>query len=418
MRIDRIHRLRWIERAGKGRDIEEPCARNLQALLAFAGVTGYTYPFCTPYVLCDPWEVLFPSYNPMTELKIELTPATRLDVINVQQSIRECYGDVLDEYDRVLYCSHHTTGGYIDQGLAQRLNHRLDSIHTFLRTFQKLFPPGKSYQHDNMSLRTELTEEERENEPPNADSHLSFISSGLQSCVAYRNERDQPVYFVDLDGVNHKNQTRRRLSTIVGFNKDRLVDRFDLEVPASDQDIDSIDLKSEQVGLFEKSQDLIRQHGIEKGWIEFELDPNQPGAGLTVNEYETLLIQHDLASVLRNPMRYAVAGGQYLFRNPLAIPGKTWQYVKYDFIRMINRTLNVPGFSKLFTDRTVRRLFTAPASHFLGMKRSVRFLVACNGHPGGCGSILQGRYQSPILVQWKKALHGSRNVTATLRECM
>ena len=105
----------------------------------------------------------------MTELKIELTPATRLDVINVQQCIRERYGDVLDEYNRVLYYSHHTTGGYIDQGLAQRLNHRLDSIHTFLRTFQKLFPPGKSYQHDNMALRTELTEEERENEPPNAD---------------------------------------------------------------------------------------------------------------------------------------------------------------------------------------------------------------------------------------------------------
>ncbi len=354
----------------------------------------------------------------MTELKVELTPVTRLDVINVQQCIRERHGDILDEYARVLYCSHHTTGGYIDQALAQRLNHSLDSIHAFLQTFQKLFPPGKSYQHDNMSLRTELTEEERENEPPNADSHLSFISSGLQTCVSYHNERGQPVYFVDLDGVNHKNQKRRRLSTIVGFNKDRFVDRFELEAPTSDRDIDSINLNSEQVGLFEKSQELIRQHGLEKGWIEFELDPNQPGAGLTVNEYETLLIQHDLASVLKNPLQYAAAGGQYLFRNPLAIPGKAWQYVKYDFVRMVNKTLNVPGLSKLFTDRTVRRLFTAPASHFLGMKRSIRFLVVCDGLSDGCGSILQGRYQSPILVQWKKAVRGSRTVTATLRECI
>ena len=102
----------------------------------------------------------------MTELKIELTPVTRLDVINVQQCVRESHGDVLDEYNQVLYCSHHTTGGYIDQGLAKRLNHSLDSIHAFLRTFQKLFPPGKSYQHDNMSLRMELTEEERKMSRP------------------------------------------------------------------------------------------------------------------------------------------------------------------------------------------------------------------------------------------------------------
>ena len=139
----------------------------------------------------------------MKEINLALTPATRLDVIDVRRRVREEYGDILDPYARALYCSHHTTGGYIDQELAHRLNNSLDSIHTFLRAFQRLFPAGKSYRHDDMASREELTEAEREDEPPNADSHLSFISAGIENCVAYRNdERSQPVYFIDLDGVN------------------------------------------------------------------------------------------------------------------------------------------------------------------------------------------------------------------------
>ena len=354
----------------------------------------------------------------MKEIHLSLTPASRLDVIDVRHRIREQYGDVLAPYERALYCSHHTTGGYIDQGLAQRLNHSLDSIHTLLRAFQRLFPPGKSYQHDNMALRTELTPAQREDEPPNADSHLSFISAGLESCVAYRNEGNQPIYFIDLDGVNHKDQARSRRSTIVGFNKERLVDRFSIEAPVGDGHIASVDLTCNELGLFEQARDLVRRHGIKSGWIEFALDPKQLGAGLTVNEYETLLMEHDLASVLKNPLEYALTGGRYLFRNPLALPGKSWQYVKYDFIRMVNSVVNAPKFGKLLPDRAVRRLFTTPASHFLGMKRAVRFLVLPGGQSDECGSIVQGTYQSPILVQWKKVRSGRRRVIATLRECL
>ena len=355
----------------------------------------------------------------MKEINLALTPATRLDVIDVRRRVREEHGDILDPYARVLYCSHHTTGGYIDQELAHRLNNSLDSIHTFLRAFQRLFPAGKSYRHDDMASRVELTETEREDEPPNADSHLSFISAGIENCVAYRNdERSQPVYFIDLDGVNHKDQARSRHSTIVGFDKDRLVDQFSVEAPVADEHIDSVDLNNEKVGLFAKAEDLVRARGIAKGWIEFELDPDQPGAGLTVNEYETLLMEHDLVSVLKNPLEYAITGGQYLLRNPLALPGKSWQYVKYDFIRIMNSVLHVPGFRKLLPDRAIRRLFTTSASHFLGMKRAVRFLVLPGEGSDGCGSIVKGTYQSPILVQWKKAHAGRRRVLATLRECL
>lgn len=355
----------------------------------------------------------------MTEINLALTPASRLDVIDVRRRIRENHGDILDSYDRVLYCSHHTTGGYIDQELAHRLNHSLDSIHAFLRAFQRLFPAGKSYRHDDMASRAELTEEQRKDEPPNADSHLSFISAGIENCVDYRNdERGRPVYFIDLDGVNHKDQARRRRSTIVGFDKDRLVDRFSVKAPVADEHIGSVDLNNEEIGLFEKAEDLIRQQGIQKGWVEFELAPDQLGAGLTVNEYEILLMQHDLASVLKNPLEYAITSGQYLFRNPLALPGKSWQYVKYDFIRMINSVLHVPGFRKLLPDQAVRRLFTTSASHFLGMKRAVRFLVLPGEESDECGSIVKGTYQSPILVQWKKPNSGSRRIIATLRECL
>ena len=36
----------------------------------------------------------------------------------------------------------------------------------------------------------------------NADSHLTFIGSGMRNCVTYRNQPLAPVYFIDLDGTN------------------------------------------------------------------------------------------------------------------------------------------------------------------------------------------------------------------------
>ena len=59
--------------------------------------------------------------------------------------------------------------------------------------------------------------------------------------------------------------------------------------------------------------------------------------GLTVNEYETLLMQNDLADVLRDPLRFARIKARNAFNDPRSIPGKTLNYAKYDVVRCSTR---------------------------------------------------------------------------------
>ena len=42
-------------------------------------------------------------------------------------------------------------------------------------------------------------------EPLNADSHLAFMAGALRTCVTYRNRPNEPVCFIDLDGVHEGN---------------------------------------------------------------------------------------------------------------------------------------------------------------------------------------------------------------------
>ena len=108
---------------------------------------------------------------------------------------------MLRRHTRVLYSSMHTTAGYLDQSLSARLQHDEDRLTQFIRSFRNVFPEGAAYHHDRMELRTELTEAQKEVEPRNADSHLTFIGAGLRNCVTYDARPDAPVYFIDLDGA-------------------------------------------------------------------------------------------------------------------------------------------------------------------------------------------------------------------------
>ncbi|MDA2930669.1 FAD-dependent oxidoreductase, partial [Acidobacteria bacterium AH-259-O06] len=100
----------------------------------------------------------------------------------------------------------------------RELNHDRESVRAFVGAFQKLFPPNANYRHDQLHLRTELSDEDRNMEPRNADSHLTFIGSGLASSVTYENCQGTPVFLVDLDGI-YGNTRRRRQTTVIGFSR-------------------------------------------------------------------------------------------------------------------------------------------------------------------------------------------------------
>jgi thiamine phosphate synthase YjbQ (UPF0047 family) len=347
-----------------------------------------------------------------TQLTLEMTPQSRFDVIDVTAHIRAELGDVLSRFSRTLYCSHHTTAGFLEQSLCARLDYNRERLGSFLGVFQHLFPPDANYQHDRMHLRDELTDEQKRVEPRNADSHLAFIGAGLRNCVTYRNSPDTAVHLIDLDGVwEHGVRTRR--TTVLGYNEELEVIRERFAIPVSKHPIDSVNLREDRVGLFEWLRELVQSHQICKGRIEISLDPAEQQSGLTVNEYETLLMRHDLIEVLRDPVRFMADRGRNLLRDPRSIPHITLDYARYDLVQIINQLMDLTGMSESIVERVVAKFIAAPARRFLRLKRSVNLLIT-DGDQGQTGDIVQGTYQSPVLVQWNKARGQSRHVQVRL----
>jgi thiamine phosphate synthase YjbQ (UPF0047 family) len=352
---------------------------------------------------------------PPSEIELEFSPQHRLDIIDVNQYVRQKASSFLSHYEHALYCSHHTTAGFLEQSLCDRLGQCQDSVQNFFELFQELFPPEANYQHDQMHLRTELSPEQRRTEPRNADSHLTFIGAGVENCVTYTSDPQRPVYFIDLDGINrdHNNEPRRRRTTVIGFNDEQPMDRVELSVPVSNHPTDSISLRDPRLGLFDQLHELLARYGITKGRVDIELSSDERHAGLTVNEYETLLMRHDLAEVLYDPLRFMARKGRNMLREPGSIPDKAKNYAKYDLVRVMNAFFDTLGLSESLVERVLNKFLALPAEHFLRMKRSVSLLVS-EDEANGQGTIVQGRYQSPILVQWRRAQAQQRRLKVTL----
>ena len=341
---------------------------------------------------------------------LALTPKSRLDIINVTEQLKRQCGDLLGKYKKALYYSYHTTAGYFDRSFCARLNHDCDSLRAYVKSFQNLFPPDADYQHDQLEQRTELSEQQRCQEPRNADSHLTFMGSGLSNCATYA--PTTPVYFIDLDGV-YDETIRDRQTTVIGFNTEEVVATTSLTVPVSGHPVDSVNLKDARLGLYDELQALLKRHEIVKGRIDLSLAPHERYAGLTVNEFETYLMQHDLIEVLRNPLRFMAEKGKHMLRDPRAIPSKARDYAKYDLVHLANEFMDALGLSESLFEQVVNKFLAVPAERFLGMKRSVSLPISDHNEAGN-GSILQGLYQSPILVQWKKSEAQRRCLTATI----
>jgi hypothetical protein len=217
-----------------------------------------------------------------SEIRLTLSPSRRFEAIDVNEKIAAEAGDLLHRYRKTLYCSLHTTAGYLDQSLAGRMHHHHGRLAQFFDAWHTLFPQQAEYRHDQMDLRSELSDEQKEVEPRNADSHLTFIGSGMRNCVTYRNEPLAPVYFIDLDGTNGETR-RQRQTTIVAYDEERVMARESFTVPVSHHPIDSVNLADPRLGLVDRVQDLLAGSGLEKGRVDISLGAAERNVGLTVN---------------------------------------------------------------------------------------------------------------------------------------
>jgi hypothetical protein len=346
------------------------------------------------------------------EFALELTPRARVDDIDVRGEVFSRYGDQLSAYPRALCCSFHTTAGYLDQGVATRLNQGPDGVMPYIDVFRTMFPEGAGYAHDKIERRTELSPAQRPVEPLNADSHLAFMAGALRTCVSYRNRPGEPMSFIDLDGV-HAGRARIRRTSVIGYSAEETIAHARLTVPVSGHSVESVNLKDPRLGIYEHCTELVRRHGVATGRLRLSLAPGERHAGLTVNEYETLLMRHDLSEVLRDPLRFMAEKAGHMLGNPRAIPAKTLDYAKYDLVRVFNRLVDALGLRESRVENILSRAIAMPASRFLRMKRSVSLLVS-DRHQAGQGAIVEGTYQSPILVQWHRGTRQARVLDVTL----
>jgi hypothetical protein len=345
------------------------------------------------------------------EIRLTLNPSRRFEAIDVNERISAEAGDLLQRYSRTLYCSLHTTAGYLDQSLAGRMHHHHGRLAQFFDAWHALFPADAAYRHDQMELRSELSDEQKETEPRNADSHLTFIGSGMRNCVTYRNQPLAPVYFIDLDGTNGS-ACRERRTTIVAYDRERVVARESFVVPVSHHPIDSVNLGDPRLGMVERINQLLAASGLDKGRVDITLGAAERNVGLTVNEYETMLMRHDLIEVLKDPLKFAAQRGKHMIDDPLAIPTKTLNYAKYDFPRLLNSLMEALRWDTSVLERAMAKLMAVPARRLLRSRR-VTFL-ASRDEASGRPLLVRGTYQSPILVQWQPADERSRSVEISI----
>jgi thiamine phosphate synthase YjbQ (UPF0047 family) len=346
------------------------------------------------------------------EFTLALTPRARVDIFDVRGEVSARHGDALEAYPRALCCSFHTTAGYLDQSVAARLNQSPAGVMTYIDVFRTMFPEGAGYEHDKIERRTELSEAQRPAEPLNADSHLAFMAGALRTCVVYLNRPGEPMSFIDLDGV-HAGRARTRHTTVLGYSAEETVAQARVVVPVSGHSVESVNLKDPNLGVYDQCAKLLAQHGVTKGRIRLSLAPGEKHAGLTVNEYETLLMRHDLSEVLRDPVRFMAEKAGHMLGNPRAIPARTLDYAKYDLVRVFNRLVDALGLRESLVESVLSRAIAMPASRFLRMKRSVSLLVSDRARAGR-GTIVEGTYQSPILVQWHRGGRQARVLDVTL----
>ena len=346
------------------------------------------------------------------EITLDISPRYRFEIIDIRDRISELLNRDIDDFRKATYCSFHTTAGYLEQSICSRLNHQKENIRSYMKAFQQLFPTNADYYHDDMDLRHELSADEREIEPKNADSHLTFIGSGLKNVVTYLNKPEQPVYFIELDGVSEHGHRKRHTSAMY-FNREEVVYSRKIRIPVSQHPIDSVNLRDPKLAYLDKITDIFNEYEVENGRVDISLDPTERNAGLTVNEYETLLMTQDLVQVLKNPGKFMGEKGKYILQNPGLIPSRTKEYAKYDLVHIFNEMMDAFHISQSVLEKMLAKFIAYPAEKFLRMKRNVSFLVSNKGN-GIAPEIVQGRYQSPILVQWKQAPELFRTVTLTI----
>ena len=260
------------------------------------------------------------------------------------------------------------------------------------------------------SCGRELSDAQKVVEPRNADSHLTFIGAG------HAQLRHLP-HAPGRAGLLHRARRQERRAAArsarppcVAYDQERVV--------ARDVGRDSGVEAPDRFGQPRRSAARPARAGQRAARAQpasstaastWSLDPSERNVGLTVNEYETLLMQHDLVDVLRDPLRFARIKAGNMLDDPLRDPGQDAE------LRQVRRRPRAE-----FADGSAAAgpvvVRAAGGQGDVGAGAPVPALAA-RQLPGrlatrsnGAARSLRGTYQSPILVQWQPAERQERHL--------
>lgn len=310
-----------------------------------------------------------------------LRPRQRPEILDLRDHVPAG----LQDHPNLLCVSHHTTAGFLDPTLRRRMGQDGERLEAFVKALADLFPPEAGYAHDHLSLRDELSEAQKLVEPLNADAHLAFIGGGFTNCVVVPSRPRAPIWFVDFDGVfldrNSQVNQRTRTATIVGFQQEVTLGSIHVRLPDVRKG-QVVRLDDPTLGVLQAMEEEIRRKGIRTGRIRMDLEDPHRGEGLTMNEFEALLMERDMQRILSNPFDFAREG-----------------------TRGLRMALEALGVTPRRLTRLLARLLGAPEPQLLRLQRSLSIAVLPKGTPDAppigdnVGRPVMGTYQSPILVQ-------------------
>jgi hypothetical protein len=87
-------------------------------------------------------------------------------------------------------------------------------------------------------------------------------------------------------------------------------------------------------------------------------------------------------------------------------------YAIYDLIHLYNEVMDNVQIGRALIEKGLAFL-SGPASRFFRLKRCIQLLISGRGEVGR-ERIMQGLYQSPILIQYQQAEQGVRRLEITL----
>ena len=159
------------------------------------------------------------------------------------------------------------------------------------------------------------------------------------------------------------------MTTVLACDAQRVVSRTSIDHSVPKHPIDSVNLGGPRLGLLEQVSDLLARSSLESGRVDIVVAPDERHVAHSERVPRALLMQHDLMEVLKNPLRFARIKGRNMLDDPLAIPGKTLSYARYDVVRVLNSLMEALRLDQSSFERLIARVMAVPASRFMRSRR-------------------------------------------------